>query len=111
VTLRRFHELVERHFAEHWTLPRYAAALNMTEARLTDLCNRLTGRSPKRVVVERLALEARRFLAFSLLPVNEISSAMGFEDAAYFCRFFKRSQGVTPSDYRASVANAQGKVQ
>lgn len=111
MALRRFHELVERHFAEHWTLRRYAGELHMTEARLTDLCNRLTGRSPKRVVLERLALEARRFLAFSRLSVNEIAGAMGFEDVAYFCRFFKRSQGSTPSDYRASVAKNPGKVQ
>jgi AraC family 4-hydroxyphenylacetate 3-monooxygenase operon regulatory protein len=111
ITLRRFHELVERHFAEHWTLPRYAGALHMTEARLTDLCNRLSGRAPKRVVLERLALEARRFLAFSRLPVNEIASAMGFEDTAYFCRFFKRAQGVTPSAYRAGMAADLGKVQ
>ena len=41
VAMRRFHELVEQHFADHWTLPRYAGELHMTEARLTDLCNRL----------------------------------------------------------------------
>ncbi len=111
VAMRRFHELVEQHFADHWTLPRYAGELHMTEARLTDLCNRLMGRSPKRVVLERTALEARRFLAFSRLSVNEIATAMGFEDTAYFCRFFKRSQGVTPSDYRVSLANNPGKVQ
>ena len=58
-----------------------------------------------------MALEARRFLAFSRLSVNEIATAMGFEDAAYFCRFFKRGQGVTPSDYRASLASNPGKVQ
>jgi AraC family 4-hydroxyphenylacetate 3-monooxygenase operon regulatory protein len=107
MALRRFHELVERHFAEHWTLPRYAGELHMTEARLTDLCNRLAGRSPKRVVLERQALEARRFLAFSRLSVNEIANAMGFEDTAYFCRFFKRNQGVTPSVYRANLGKVQ----
>jgi AraC family 4-hydroxyphenylacetate 3-monooxygenase operon regulatory protein len=111
IAIRRFHELVEQHFADHWTLPRYAGEPHMTEARLTDLCNRLGGRSPKRVVLQRLALEARRFLAFSRLSVNEIASAMGFDDTAYFRRFFKRSQGVTASDCRASVANNPGKVQ
>ena len=110
-TLRRFHDLVERHHTDHWTLPRYAAELNMTEARLTDLCNRLSGRTPKRVILDRLALEARRFLAFSRMPVNEIAAAMGFADAAYFCRFFRRQQGMTPSGYRASLAKNPGKVQ
>lgn len=108
--LRRFHELVEREFARHWPLARYAGALNMTEARLTDLCNRLAARSPKRIVHDRLLLEARRFLAFSRLPVNEIAHALGFEDVGYFCRFFKRRQGATPSGYRVSLAENPGKV-
>jgi AraC family 4-hydroxyphenylacetate 3-monooxygenase operon regulatory protein len=109
LTLRRFHELVDQHFAAHWTLPRYAAALHTTEVRLTDLCNRLAGRSPKRIVLDRLALEARRLLSFSHLPVNEVADALGFEDAAYFCRFFKRAHQITPSAYRGQ-AN-RGKVQ
>jgi AraC family 4-hydroxyphenylacetate 3-monooxygenase operon regulatory protein len=109
--LRRFHELIEQHLADHWTLPRYAAALSMTDARLTDLCNRLAGRSPKRVILDRLALEARRCLVFSHRSVAEIADALGFEDVAYFCRFFKRQHGVTPSSYRLNGSANPGKVQ
>jgi AraC family 4-hydroxyphenylacetate 3-monooxygenase operon regulatory protein len=104
VLMRRFTELIEAHFAEHWDLAAYAGALHVTEARLTDLCNRLAGKSPKRLALERVALEARRFLAFSGLGVGEIAGALGFEDPAYFCRFFKRREGVTPSEYRSRVA-------
>ena len=93
VAMRRFHELVEQHFADHWTLPRYAGELHMTEARLTDLCNRLMGRSPKRVVLERTALEARRFLAFSRLSVNEIATAMGFEEHRVFLPVLQAKPG------------------
>lgn len=111
MTLRRFHELVERHFAEHWTVPRYASALHMTEARLTDLCNRLAAKSPKQIALERMGLEARRFLTFSRLQIAEIGDALGYVDVAYFCRTFKRQHGVTPSVFRSLRVENQGKVQ
>jgi len=109
--LRRFHDLVDQHFAARWTLPGYAAALHVTEARLTDLCNHLASRSPKRIILDRQALEARRFLAFSQLSVADIAETLGFADTAYFCRFFKRRHGVTPSLYRATGIQNPGKVQ
>jgi len=98
---RRFSDLVEQNFIRHWSIPDYVAELNVTETRLHDLCRRIAGKSPKRIAHERLLLEARRLLAFSQLSVNEIAGALGFEDVGYFCRFFKRQLGVTPSAFRA----------
>jgi AraC family transcriptional regulator, 4-hydroxyphenylacetate 3-monooxygenase operon regulatory protein len=98
---RRFNDLVEQNFARHWSIPDYLAELNVTESRLNDLCRRIAGQAPKRIVHERLALEARRLLTFSQFSVNEIAGALGFEDAGYFCRFFKRHIGATPSAFRA----------
>jgi AraC family 4-hydroxyphenylacetate 3-monooxygenase operon regulatory protein len=105
-SFRKFNDLVERNFTRHWTIPDYVAALNMTETRLHDLCGRVAGKSPKRIAHERLLLEARRLLTFSQIPVNEIAGALGFDDVGYFCRFFKRQLGVTPSAFRAQLADA-----
>lgn len=33
-------------------------------------------------------------------PISEICSACGFEDQSYFCKVFKRLEGVTPDRYR-----------
>ena len=98
---RRFNDLVEQNFASHWSIGDYIAVLNVTETRLHDLCRRIAGKSPKRIAHERVLLEARRLLAFSQLSVNEIAGALGFEDVGYFCRFFKRQLGLTPSAFRA----------
>ena len=101
-SFRKFNDLVEQNFTRHWTIPDYVAALNMTETRLHDLCRRVAGKSPKSIAHERLLLEARRLLTFSQFPVNEIAGALGFDDVGYFCRFFKRQLGVTPSNFRRS---------
>ncbi len=51
---------------------------------------------------ERALLEARRLLLYSNLSVAEVGYATGFEDPAYFSRFFARHTGRSPRDWRAA---------
>ncbi|MBF56326.1 4-hydroxyphenylacetate catabolism regulatory protein HpaA [Halomonas sp. FeN2] len=96
----RFNLEIEAHFKAHWTLSAYASALNVTEARLNSVCRRIAGVPSKRLVHERLMQEARRMLTFTGMTVNEIGYQLGFQDPAYFCRFFARHADTTPSNYR-----------
>ena len=51
--------------------------------------------------VQRLRIEdAKRRLERTDTPVDEISWHVGYEDAAFFRRLFKRITGVTPGAYR-----------
>ena len=51
---------------------------------------------------DRALPEARRLLLYSQLSVTEVAYAVGFEDAAYFSRFFTRHVGQPPRAYRAA---------
>ena len=48
----------------------------------------------------RLA-EAKRQLYYTARPVSEIAYELGFDDAAYFTRFFTRRAGISPRAFRA----------
>ena len=39
-------------------------------------------------------------LSLSYVSITEIALSCGFNDLSYFNRLFKRSKGVTPSNYR-----------
>jgi len=96
----RFRALVEEHVGDHWPVPRYADALGLTENRLNRLCRTLAGKSAFDLVQDRLLLEARRRLIYIEAPVAVLAYELGFQDPAYFCRFFKKQTGMTPAAFR-----------
>ena len=95
-----FNQLIETHYKEHLTLSQYSQKISITEARLNEICRRLSGLSSKRLIMDRLIQEARRLLSFSSVSITEIGYELGFKDPAYFARFFRKNAGVTASKYR-----------
>jgi AraC-like DNA-binding protein len=98
--MRAFQALIEAHALEDWSVADYAGALAITPARLNALCQTFAGRSPLQLVHGRRLIEAKRCLIHTAMSVSEISYALGFQDPAYFCRFFVRNEGRAPSVYR-----------
>jgi AraC family transcriptional activator of pobA len=96
----RFRALAEAHYHEQWNVTRYARQLGMTAGRLNRLCHEQCGASASRVLARRLALEARRRLIYVDIPIARLAGELGFRDAAYFCRFFKRHAGASPRAFR-----------
>lgn len=98
----KFRVLVEQHYRDHWSVPQYAGALKVTPARLDRACARIARQSAFELINDRLVLEARRRLIYTTTAVTALADELGFEDPGYFCRFFKRKMGQTPSQYRTS---------
>jgi AraC family transcriptional activator of pobA len=79
----------------------YADRLGVSPKHLNDCVRATTGASASGTLHARLQLEARRLLLHTDLPVTEIADRLGFSDASYFVRFFKRLAGTTPRAFRA----------
>lgn len=47
--------------------------------------------------------QAKRLLANPTMPVAEVAVAVGFNDPSYFTRVFRKQEGISPSEYRASI--------
>lgn len=103
----RFNQLVESHYSDHWPLRHYADELGMTTARLNLICRRLAGMSSKQLIFERQLQEAKRLLLYSGQSVSQIGFGLGFQDPAYFSRFFSCHVGIPPSSYRDSRSVAR----
>jgi AraC family transcriptional activator of pobA len=98
--LGRFRQLIERQYLDHWPVARYARHLALSETSLNRLCRAMTGTTAFELIQLRLALEARRRLIYSLNSVSRVAAELGFQDPAYFSRFFRRRNGLGPNEYR-----------
>ncbi|HEY4650374.1 MAG TPA: helix-turn-helix transcriptional regulator [Pontibacter sp.] len=100
--LFKLSSLVEENYLYHKPIAFYAEALDITPKHLNNLCRQYLHTSVADMQNARLLLESKRLLYFSSLSVKEIAYKLGFEDASYFVRFFKRLAGTTPMQFRAS---------
>ena len=98
--LRRFRAAVETHYLSHWPVARYARRLAISESSLNRLCRDAAGCTAFELIQQRLVLEARRRLVYVAGPVAGIAAQLGFKDAAYFCRFFRKHAAMSPGAFR-----------
>ena len=96
----RFRVMIEERYPTHAPLEDYCRDLGVSSSRLTRACRTAAGRSPLDLVHDRMALEAKRNLAFTAMSVSEVAYGLGFSDPAYFSRFFQKREGASPREFR-----------
>lgn len=102
--LQRFRHLLEVHFAARLSVSEYAARLGTSPDRLHDVCTKVLGKTPLRLIHERTLYEARVLLKRSNRTVDQIAAHLGFKSASQFSKFFKSLTGLPPGLYRAQTA-------
>ena len=100
IKINTFEKLLEQHF-KHEKLPSfYAEKLNITLKHLNRICNEILQKTATEVIMDRVILEIKRMLTDKQLAVNEVASAIGYDDYSYFSRVFKKQTGVSPKTFR-----------
>jgi len=103
--LRKFSQLVEQNYTKLHGVAEYAEILHLTPKNLNKKITQLGKSSPNEIIKERIILEAKRLLAHTTRSVKEIAYHLGYEDDAYFVRFFSKQSGVSPQQFRKQYAN------
>jgi AraC family transcriptional activator of pobA len=96
----RFRVLVEERFRHAWAVSDFAHHLGVTVPRLRAACLAAARRTPIQIIQDRLLLEAKRILLYSNMSIGEAAAYLGFDDNAYFSRFFTSKAGVSPRAFR-----------
>ena len=100
--VREFQLLIEKHFLQETDLTSYARRLGVGANHLNDVVREATGRAAGEHIRQRRLLSAKRQLLHSELSVSEIGYRLGFKDASYFSRFFRRYENTSPAEFRVA---------
>lgn len=98
-----FRKLLDEHLAKEKSPTAYAGMLNISEVYLNEAVKGATGLSVGAYLRSRVIVEAKRLLAYSSMSAKEIAYLLGYDDYAYFSRFFSKSVGVSPSVYAKNL--------
>lgn len=90
--------------AEHYPEPAPVAAMvrlsGLPERSFARRFHQATGMTPLEYVHTLRLEEAKQMLEATEEPIEAIANEVGYEDAAFFSRLFRRNVNLTPSQYR-----------
>ena len=72
----------------------------ISETYFRVLFNKKYGTSPIKYINNLKISRARDLLSSDMYSISEIAELSGFHDESYFSREFKKSMGITPSEYK-----------
>ncbi|MFM2643685.1 helix-turn-helix domain-containing protein [Vibrio chagasii] len=99
-------DLIEQHYVTHKHCDFYAQALSITNKRINEIVKADKGKTVTQLIHDRIILEANRELIFSTKTIKTIAFELGFEDPAYFSRFYRGQMKESPAQFRARCADS-----
>jgi len=97
-------DLMHRTFARPWTLDQLAATAHLSPSRFAHLFREQLGLPPLRYVEALRLQRAKQLLEQTGLRVGQVAAEVGYDDAFYFSRRFRRLTGRSPRAYRQHAA-------
>lgn len=95
-----FSTLVEQNYKTLHTVTEYANRLGMSPKSITKHFKKIGTSTPSDYIKNRILLEAKRMLIYTDKSVKEIAFDLGFNDPAYFSRFFTKSIQKSPLQFK-----------
>lgn len=101
--VERIREFVATNYANTFTREQLAAELGVSPAYVSRVFRRQCGMALWDYVSEYRIARACELLRHSDLTVTEVAFTVGFNDAAYFSRAFRKGTGQSPATYRSAT--------
>ena len=98
--VRQAEDHLSRHFDQDVPVEELAELSGMSRRNFVRRFKEATGHKPGVYLQMIRVAAARRMLEDGAPSIEQVGLAVGYEDAAFFRRIFKRHSGITPSGYR-----------
>ncbi|MGG4047968.1 helix-turn-helix domain-containing protein [Paenibacillus favisporus] len=91
---------IHGHFQEPLTLEQLAGLYGLGVKRFSYLFYKYTGLFPIDYLIQYRMKWAKHLLVTGVSSIGDIAAGVGYADAHYFSRLFKKHVGVTPTEFR-----------
>ncbi|MBB6670112.1 response regulator transcription factor [Cohnella nanjingensis] len=96
-------QYIFEHLSEDISLVKLGELTYFNPSYLSRLFKQITGTNISDHIQLARINKAKELLGGTGMKIHEVSLAIGFDSPAYFAKFFKKSTGMTPQEYRDST--------
>lgn len=96
----KFNELIKNNIRKERNVHFYAEQMNISIAKLTEVCKEVFGTTPKKIIASAVVNEIKLLLKHTPMTIKEVAFELNFEDVSNFIRFFIKATGLSPKEYR-----------
>lgn len=98
--LSRAIAFAENNLDQAVTVQKMAEIAGYHPSHFARLFQKRLGVSPVQFIIQKKTAKAIEQLTATSLPISVIAESLGFGSQFYFCSFFKKHTGMSPSEYR-----------
>ena len=102
IVIQQIMEDVEREYSQKISFGFYAERYHYNLSYLSKQFKRKSGMNFVDYLFEVRLNKAKQFMKDESLTLNEIALKVGYDDYSHFCKVFKKSEGISPQEYRTN---------
>ncbi len=97
---RILQQAVLPHLSGIFSIQTFLTKTGYSYAHVCRVFNKTYGLSPSAYIIQLRMDKAQQLLTETRLPIASVAQQLGFQDPAYFTRFFKKNNGTAPQEFR-----------
>lgn len=101
--IKKAFDYINENYPQKINVQELAALCSLSTNYFAGIFKTQTGYAPNEYIIRLRIDKAKQLLAKSHSTVSEISEKVGFGDIHYFSYYFKKIEGMSPSQYRQSM--------
>jgi len=105
IEIRTVVQIIRNKFDTALKVSELAKEVGFNEAYLSTLFKKETGETIMDMIIRLRMNKARTLLLEPGIKIYEVSEAIGYTDANYFAKLFKKIEGIHPQEYRKRYLN------
>ena len=98
-------QYIQAHYNENLSLDSVANEIELSSPYLSSLFSRILGTTFVNYIQSVRIQKAKELLCGTTMKVYEIAYCIGYDDEKYFSQVFRKTEGITPSQFRAQSSS------